>query len=122
MMTPIVTVPLKELYDPETGRLDAQRIADYLRVTLTQLAAALGKKYQTLHKTPASASVQTRLQPIKRTLDILAQLGADWSTTLAWLNSQHPDLGMCTPLELILAGHADAVTGMLEDALEGTPS
>jgi hypothetical protein len=116
------TVTLPELHDPESGRLDARRIAEYLNVPLSQLAAALGKKYQTLYKSPAATGVQAGLIPIKVSLDVLVKVIGDRRTILAWLNSPHPDLGMQTPLHVILDGHAGAVEGMLMNAVWGIPS
>lgn len=116
------SVALPELNDPATGRLDAHRIAEYLGVPLSQLAGALGQRYQTLHKTPAAPSVQAGLRPIKASLDMLAQVIGDQKTIRAWLNSPHPDLGMRVPLQVILEGHAGAVETLLANALEGIPS
>jgi len=113
---------LPQLHDPATGRLDAQRIAAYLGVPLSQLARALGKRYQTLHKTPGAPSVQDGLRPIKVSLDILASVFHDDAAVRVWLNSPHPDLGLRTPLQVILEGHAGAVETMLANASEGIPS
>ncbi len=117
---PLVT--LQELHDPETGRLDAIRVAEYLKVTLKQLTGALNKNYSTVHKTPSAPVLQPALRSIKRSLEILEQVFVDRSAALAWLNSPHPDLGRRTPLEVILQGYPDAVEDMLEAALMGTPS
>jgi len=122
MTTDTLAVVLRELHDPETGRLDARRIAEYLNIPLSQLASALGRKYQALYKTPAAPSVQAGLTPIKASLDILVQTIGDRPTILAWLHSPHPDLGMRTPMQVILDGHADAVEGRLRNAVWGIPS
>lgn len=116
-----VLVPLPELYDPQSGRLDGRRIAEYVAVPLTQVASALGKSYAAVHKTPAAPALQDGLRPIKRALDILSQLGADRATSLAWLNNPLPDLDGRAPLEVILEGHAGIVARMLEDVREGLP-
>lgn len=121
-MTTTFSVTLPELNDPATGRLDARRIAEYLGVPLSHLAAALGQRYQSLHKTPAAPSVQAGLRPIKASLDILAQVIDDPATIRAWLNSPHPDLGMRVPLQVMLEGHAGAVETILANAIEGIPS
>lgn len=115
-------VVLQELHDPETGRLDAAKIAEYLAVPLAQLARALGANYATVHKTPAALALQERLLPIKTALVILSELFRDQSTVRAWLNSPHPDLGKRTPLAVILEGHGDAVAAILENAIEGIAS
>jgi hypothetical protein len=121
-MTNALRVDLPELHNPDSGRLDAQRIADYLRVPLAQLARAIKKNYQSLYKTPDAPGVQQALFPIKRSLDILTAVIDDQAIILAWLNSPHPDLGGRTPLQVILEGHADAVEAMLEDAMAGMPT
>ena len=122
----LATVPpqvtLQDLHDPETGRLDAARIAEYLKIPLKQLAGGLGKSYSTVHKTPAAPALQPVLRSIKRILEILNQVFVNRSTALAWLNSPHPDLGQRVPLDVILEGYPDAVEDMLEAALTGTPS
>jgi len=89
---------------------------------LKQFAGALGKNYSTLYKTPSAPGLQPGLRSIKRILEILEQVFANHSTSLAWLNSPHPDLGQRTPLDVILEGYPDAVEDMLEAALTGTPS
>ncbi len=122
----LATVPpqvtLQDLHDPETGRLDAARIAEYLKVPLKQLAGGLGKNYSTVHKTPSAPALQPALRSIKRILEILDQVFVNRSTALAWLNNPHPDLDQRVPLDVILEGYPEAVEDMLEAALTGTPS
>jgi hypothetical protein len=120
--TDTAIVRLPELHDRETGRLDARSVAAYLNVPLTRLAAALGKKYQTVYKTPAAPALQEGLTAIETILNVLARVIGDRPTILAWLNSPHPDLGMRTPMQVMLDGHADAVEGMLMNAVWGIPS
>jgi hypothetical protein len=121
-MTTVYSVTLAELNDPTTGRLDARRVAEYLHIPLSHLAAALGKKYHTVHKTPAALSLQPGLLPIKRSLDILARVFRDDAMVRIWLNSPHPDLGLRTPMQVILEGHAAAVETILANAIEGIPT
>jgi hypothetical protein len=111
-----------ELHDPATGRLDAQRMADYLKIPLKQLSGALRRNYSTVHKTPASLALQPALRPIERSLVILEDLLGDRSAALIWLNRSHPDLGRRTPMEVILEGHAQVIENMLDAAAEGIPS
>ena len=117
---PLIT--LQELHDPDTGRLDANRFAEFLKVPLKPLATALGKNYSTIHKTPSAPALQPALRSIKRTLEILEEVFPTRAAVLAWLNSPHADLGNRAPLDAILLGHPDAVTDMLEAALMGIPS
>jgi hypothetical protein len=110
------------LRDPDNGRLDAKRVADFLDVPLKQLAQALGENYKAMHKTPSRVSLQPKLLPIERAITILGERFGDRGRTRAWLNTPHPDLAGRTALEVILAGHATAVSDMLEAASAGLPS
>lgn len=116
------TVTLQQLHDPETGRLDAGRIAEYLKIPLKEFSGALGRNYSTIHKTPNAPALQPVLRSAKRTLEILEQLMVDRTAVLAWLKSPHADLERRTPLEVILEGRAQMVEDMLEDVLEGMPT
>ena len=115
-------VSLQQLHAPDSGRLDAIRVAQYLSVPLKSLAEALGKNYSAVHKTPDAPDLQPRLRSVKRSLEILEQVLGNRAAVLAWLNSPHPDLGGRTPLDAMLQGYPDAVEDMLESALTGTPS
>jgi DNA-binding response OmpR family regulator len=113
---------LAELHDPETGRLDASRIASFLGAPLSSFAKFSEVSVAGLHKSPRSVSVQPHLIPIARSLAILTQLLSTKESVLAWMNSPHPDLGGQTPLQLVLEGKAQVVTDLLEAALAGQPS
>lgn len=113
---------LPSLHDPETGRLDARRIAEYLSISVSSLAQAIGRGEAAVHKSPAADSLQDGLAPVARTLAILFRLLRSREDVLAWLNAPHPDLGGHTPLSLIRGGKATAVSEMLEAALAGQPS
>ena len=118
----MLQVPLTELHDPVSGRIDASRVADFLAVALPQVAAALGAPYATVHKTPDALKLQRGLGPIKRSLTLISQVTRNRREARAWLNSPHPDLGEKTPLDVMLGGHADAVVTLLENAIAGLPS
>lgn len=115
-------VRLAKLHDQDTGRIDAERIASYLRIPLSSVAGAIGAKYQSVHKTPDAESLQRALAPIKRSLELVSRVTRDEKEGRVWLNNPHPDLGGRTPLQVILEGHADAVITLLENAISGTPS
>lgn len=118
----LLRIPLQELHDERSGRLDAAKFAEYLDRPLKQIAEAMGKKYSALHKTPAAPDVQPFLQSVKTSLVILEDVLSKRPAVLAWLNNPHPDLGGRTPLDVILLGSPDAVKHMLQAAIIGTPS
>jgi CheY-like chemotaxis protein len=117
-----IQIPQRELHDPESGRIDAREVANFLDVPLSKLAGALGVKYPALHKTPSAPSLQEKLRPIKESIDLVSSITVSRSDARAWLNNPHPDLGGKTPLEVILEGSAGAIVTMLSNALEGIPS
>jgi hypothetical protein len=119
---PRFSVRLRELHDAETGRIDASKVAEFIGVPLADLARGMGARYTTVHKTPTSPALQDALAPIKRSLEILDQVVGDRRSVRAWLNSQHPDLGMRTPLQAIVGGHAGALCSVLENAIIGLPT
>jgi len=119
----VLDVPLSELHDPETGRIDAKKVAEFLAVPLAQLAKALDVNYATVHKTPAAPSLQKGLRPIKRVIELVTELTRSAADARAWLNNPHPDLGRrTTPMDVILKGQANALVTLLENALAGIPS
>ena len=113
---------LLDLHDPETGRLDARRIADYLSISLSSLAAVTRGSVAAIHKAPAANSLQQALAPIARTISLLSEVFQSKLHIQAWLHSPHPDLGNQIPMKLILGGHAGAVADMLAAAWAGQPS
>lgn len=115
-------VALSQLHDRESGRIAADKVAEYLDVPLKQLSEAISANYAAVHKTPAAESIQGKLAPIKRSLEILEELIGDQAAVRAWLNSPHPDLGLRTPMRAILEGNAGALHTILENALAGIPS
>jgi hypothetical protein len=119
---PRLSVHLSELHAPDSGRIDAARIAEYLAVPLASVATAIGANYAAVHKTPDAISLQKELGPIKRTLELVSFATRHKRDARAWLNNPHPDLGGQTPLQVILDGHASAIVTLLDNALSGLPS
>ena len=119
---PLARHVVLDLHDPETGRLDAKRIAAYLHIPLSSLAAVTGGSVAAIHKAPAGNSLQPALAPIARTISLLSEALRSKEHVQAWLNSPHPDLGGQIPIRLVLEGHADTVADMLDAALAGQPS
>ncbi len=111
-----------DLHDPKSGRLDARRIAAYLRISLSSLAAATDRSVAGIHKAPAADSIQQALAPVALTISLLSEILESKEQVRTWLHSPHPDLGNQVPMRLILDGHAGAVADMLAAAMAGQPS
>jgi len=114
-------VILPELHDEASGRIDAQKLAVYMGVPLTRLAAGLQLNYDAIHRSPAAETCQAPLQPVKRALEILHEFFHKPETVRVWLNTPHPDLDGRTALETILANNPTAVLRILENAAAGVP-
>jgi len=100
-----------------SGRLDAQRIAKRMGVSLNTFAAGMPVSREALRTNPDSKRIQHALDPYARALAVLDTLLPDDSGR-QWLNTRHPRFGS-TPLDTMVAGRADAVARLLELAREG---
>jgi hypothetical protein len=110
---------LPELHDKKSGRIDAQKVADFMWVALKQLSEGLGLNYKGVHRSPSAAGFQEALRPVKRSLELLHEFFGPAEAVRAWLNTPHPDLDGTTALETILVGKASAVRLILENAWNG---
>ena len=116
-----VRVILSDLHDAATGRVDMQKVSDYMGVPLKRLAEGLDLPYKAVHRNPYAPAWQRALKPVKRSLEILDEFFRKPELVRAWLNTPHPDLDGSTALETILANQAEAVRTVLENALSGVP-
>lgn len=114
---------LPELHDPRSGRIDARRLADRFGLPLTTLARALGREYTTIHRTPASRTIQDGLRIYLRIASALHRLVGSDVAARVWLNAPNPDLDNETPRTLMERSLSDAgvVAELLEDSLLGLP-
>jgi hypothetical protein len=117
-----VVITLPELHDPASGRIHAQKIADFLGIPLKRLAEGLGLNYKAVHRNPSAASLQATLQPVKRMLELLHEFFPDPESARIWLNTLHPDLAGQTALQTMLTGKPEAVLVILENATAGVPA
>lgn len=117
--TPEVILP--ELHDPRNGRIDAQKVADFMGIPLKPLSEGLGLNYKAVHRNSSASGFQLALQPVKRSLEILQELFGAKETIRIWLNTPHPELDGATSLDTILDGKALAVSRLLGNARQGVP-
>jgi hypothetical protein len=111
-----------DLHDPKSGRLDARRIAAYLQISLSSLAAVTGRSVAAIHKAPAADSLQQPLAPMAQVISLLSAILQSKGYVRTWLHIPRPDLGNQIPMRLILEGRAGAVADMLAAALAGQQS
>jgi len=108
-----------ELHDPESGRIDARRLASYLDVPLSALSRVIGKQYKAVFKSPSSGVLQARLAPLHRLVVALQRLFGERSRVLVWLNSPNAELGGVAPIGLVMEGRAEVVADLVEGTLAG---
>ncbi|MCX5731325.1 MAG: DUF2384 domain-containing protein, partial [Deltaproteobacteria bacterium] len=107
------------LHDPESGRIDARRLASYLDVPLSALSRAIGKPYKAVFKSSASGVLQARLAPLHRLVVALHRVFGERSRVLVWLNSPNAELGGAAPNGLVMEGRAEVVADLVEGTLAG---
>ena len=107
------------LHDPESGRIDARRLAAYLDVPLSALSRAIGKQYKAVFKSPSSGVLQARLAPLHRMVVALHRVFGERSRVLVWLNSPNAELGGAAPIGLVMEGRAGVVADLVEGTLAG---
>lgn len=113
---------LPELHEKATGRIDAQKLADFMGIPLKRLSEGLDLSYKAVHRNPSAHGIQGTLQPVKRVMELLFELFHRPESVRVWINTPHPDLGGRTALETILDKNSRAVITLLENALAGIPS
>ena len=97
-----------------------KRLADRLRVPMTQLSRMAHVNRNTMADRPNSLIVQKQLSVIARIIARAAAMTEDESAAIIWFKHQ-PIVGFGgkTAEELVEAGHADAVMWHLESIEQG---
>jgi hypothetical protein len=111
-----------DLYDTESGRLDARRIGALFGIKLGDLARLLHQKLPTLSKTPDAPSVQSGLLLFQRMGLVLIRLVGSTEGIRIWMNAPNPQLEGKMLLSVVLEGQGKVVAEMLEDLLLGQPN
>jgi hypothetical protein len=100
-----IQVPAPELFNPQSGRLDAARIARELNVPVTTIAVAIGRKAPGVRKHPDSSSLQSELRRIYRIWVTLVDLFAgNKAVARQFLNAPNRALDLRAPIEFIETG------------------
>ena len=93
------------LFNPETGRLDAARIARELSVPVGTIAEAIGRKAPGVRKHPDASSLQSQLRRIYRIWVSLVDLYAGNKVhARIFLNAPNRHLENHAPIEFIERG------------------
>ena len=93
------------LFNPESGRLDAARIARELNVPVSMIAEAIGRKAPGVRKHPDASALQGELRRIYRIWVALVDLYAgDKKHARMFLNAPNRNLENRAPIEFVEDG------------------
>jgi len=108
-----INIPLlPELFNPQTHRLDAGRMANALGIPVGSVAAAIGRKAEGVRKRPDAESLQTELGRLYQIWE--SELYARNQTNARiFLNAPNLHLENKTPLALIKSGEFAALESLL---------
>lgn len=110
-----------ELHNPDSGRIDARRVAEHFAIPLSHVADMVEAKVSTIHKTPDALSLQNKLGKLERIAALLSEVTTSLEGLRSWLNAPNPELENNTPLNVMKDGHLDLVLHLLEDIFVGHP-
>ena len=107
----------------ERGRIDARRVAEFLQVSVNQVARAVGTSRQLLYRHPDAPKIQARAAALERILADLILLYGSEEAARAWLKTPSPVFGNRSAWELIQAEPRglEAVGMVVENLKEGVP-
>ncbi len=112
---------IKRMYD-DTGRVNADAIAEALGETPTAIARALGAQPRSVLKNPTAESIQRSGQRLLGVLEELTHyFDGDFHSVVIWMRKPHADLEGETPLALVLNGNLDAVAHLVSMIGMGEP-
>lgn len=93
---------IKQIHDPNTGRIDAMLFSEFLDVKSRDMASFLGMSATGLRKNPTSDKIRPTLNRLYILVNNLrCFFDSSMSDALAWLNAPNEYLGNNTPLDCI---------------------
>ena len=103
------------LFNPESGRLDAARIAHEIQLPVATIADAIGKKAPSVRKHPDAGSLQPELRRVYRIWVALVDLYAgDKKHARIFLNAPNRHLELQAPIEFIEKGNLKPLEALVE--------
>jgi hypothetical protein len=104
-----------------SGNISAERVATLYGVSVSQLAAWLGRSRQAVTKTPDADSLQPGLSFFERVARLRLVLKND-AAFRKWLRTPQKSLHEASPLALMAKGQGQVITDLVEDMLTGAPT
>lgn len=107
---------------PETGKLDALRMAEVFGLTQKEMAQALGRDPAGLKRHPASANLQVSLSDFEALGVHLREVFGNIETGRMWLRAPNPMLSGKPPVTYMLQGQPAVIERLLVIAETGMPT
>ena len=118
---PALEAFVEAFHDPETGRLDAARVAAAYRISLSALARGLRVTQSALSKRPTAAAAQGGLRELEFVWATLLDLLRTEERVRGWLNTNRADLGGRAPIDLLAGGSVEALVNYIRSVVAGEP-
>jgi len=118
-MSTAIAIPLEELHEPKSGRYDARRLAEFMGVSMLELARAVGANPDALRRRPTSQTYQAKLGRIAVLLRRVLPGLKDPRRIRTWLRAASPDLDDASPLQFLLDGRLDVLEDWIRAARTG---
>ena len=110
------------LFNPQSGRLDASRIASEIQLPVSTIAEAIGKKAPSVRKHPDANSLQPELRRVYRIWVAIVDLYAgNKKNARIFLNAPNKHLQNQAPVEFIENGDLKPLEAFVE-AISERPS
>jgi uncharacterized protein (DUF2384 family) len=103
------------LFNPESGRLDAARIAREIHLPVATIAEAIGKKAPSVRKHPDASSLQPELRRVYRIWVAIVDLYAgNKESARIFLNAPNQHLDKQAPIEFIENGELGPLEALVD--------
>jgi uncharacterized protein (DUF2384 family) len=103
------------LFNPESGRLDAARIAREIHLPVATIAEAIGKKAPSVRKHPDASSLQPELRRVYRIWVAIVDLYAgNKKSARIFLNAPNQHLDKQAPIEFIENGELGPLEALVD--------
>ena len=103
------------LFNPQSGRLDASRIASEIQLPVSTIAEAIGKKAPSVRKHPDASSLQPELRRVYRIWVAIVELYAgNKKSARIFLNAPNKHLENQAPVEFIEKGDLKPLESLVE--------
>ena len=103
------------LFNPDSGRLDAARIAKEIQLPVATIAEAIGKKAPSVRKHPDASSLQPELRRVYRIwMAVLDLYAGDKKSARIFLNAPNRYLENQAPVEFIENGDLKPLEGLVQ--------